>query len=72
MIEPYKAKAVCLLTFKVLTLARFKTRVSFINHVKTTLTTHNLAIAVTVLQRFQRAANFHRLGLVKSEFEWGV
>lgn len=50
----------------ILALAGFKTWVCLIDYVKTAFATDNLAVAVTVLQRFQRATNFHG-GALSSE-----
>ena len=44
---------------RVLPLTRLKTWIRLVDDVKTAFTANNLAIAVTVLQRFQRATNFH-------------
>jgi hypothetical protein len=44
-----------------LTLAGLKAWIRFVNHVETAFTAHDLAVAVTVLERFQRAADFHRI-----------
>lgn len=43
-----------------LALARFEATLSLVDHVDAALTAHNAAITVTVLQRFNRAADFHR------------
>jgi hypothetical protein len=45
---------------KVLALAGFETRISFVDHIDPALAAHNFAIAVAVFQRFKRASDFHR------------
>ena len=42
-----------------LTLASFKARVGFVNHIHAAFAAHKLAIPVTVFQRFQRTTDFH-------------
>ena len=48
-------------TVKALTLARLKAGIRLVDNVKTALATHDLAVAMTVFQRFKRAADFHDL-----------
>jgi hypothetical protein len=40
-------------------LARFETRIGFIDNVETAFATDDLAVAVTVSQGFQRTTDFH-------------
>jgi hypothetical protein len=49
-----------------LALARFKARVLFVNHVKTSTTTNYTAMFITLFCGFQGAKNFHngRLSLI--------
>jgi hypothetical protein len=42
-----------------LTLARFKTRLSFVDHVYAAFTAHNAAIAVAALKGAKRVLDFH-------------
>ncbi len=43
-----------------LALTGFEAALCFVDHINTALTTHNAAIAVTLLQRAERVFNLHR------------
>ena len=47
---------------KVLALARLKTALGFVDHVNPAATPHDATISMPVLQRFDRAADFHVTG----------